>query len=387
MSFISSNLQLHKETIPFCHTTHSTAYLITFHIMRFFVSSSKIRPLMFRANKTAARVVVKSSARLFSAAAAKSPVGFIGLGNMGGHMANNLLKKGNDLVIYDVVPAAIESVKAFGASVGRTVTVAKTPAEVSLAADTVVTMLPSSPHVKEVYGGASGLLSSLKARTAAGKAPLLLIDSSTIAPPVAVEVAAAAAAHPDGKAVMVDAPVSGGVGGAEAGTLTFMVGGEDAGFAAAKPVLEQMGKNIVHCGAAGTGQAAKVCNNLILGISMTGVSEAFNLAATLGLDAKVLAGIVNTSSGRCWSSDTYNPVPGVMPNVPASKGYAGGFGVDLMLKDINLALESAQASGAVLPMGTSAAHVYKTISAGGDGKKDFAFAFQHFQQQNKNKKN
>jgi 3-hydroxyisobutyrate dehydrogenase len=273
-------------------------------------------------NKPAARLVTLAATNLrFFSAAAKAPIGFIGLGNMGGHMANNLLRKGHDLVVLDVVPASIENVKAFAATVGRTVTVASSPAEVAAAADTVVTMLPSSPHVKEVYAGAKGLFSALPGRKAAGKPQLLLIDSSTIAPPVAVEVAAQAAAQADGAAVMVDAPVSGGVGGAEQGTLTFMVGGPDATFAAAKSVLELMGKNIVHCGAAGTGQAAKVCNNLILGISMAGVSEAFNLAGTLGLDAKVLAGIVNTSSGRCWSSDTYNPVPGVMPAVPASKGY------------------------------------------------------------------
>ena len=263
---------------------------------------------------------------------AEPTIGFIGLGNMGGHMAHNLLKKGHNLVVFDVFQNSIDVVKNYGAALSRNVQQGATPADVALNADVIVTMLPSSPHVVEVYTGKDGILASLAKRAAHHKKQLLLIDSSTIAPPTAGEVAAAAANHKDGSALMVDAPVSGGVGGAEAGTLTFMVGGPQASFEQARPYLAKMGRNIVHCGGPGTGQVAKVCNNLILGISMTAVSEAMNLGVELGIDPAVLAGIVNTSSGRCWSSDTYNPVPGVMPNVPSSKGYVGGFGVDLMLK-------------------------------------------------------
>ncbi len=305
------------------------------------------------------------------------PVGFIGLGNMGGHMAHNLLKKGHNLIVYDVTQPSVEVVKGYGAALSKTVAQASSPQEVAKHADVVITMLPSSPHVVEVYTGKNGIFSALSDRASKKRNPMLLIDSSTIAPPTAVEVANAAANHKDGSSLMVDAPVSGGVGGAEAGTLTFMVGGPQVNFEAARPYLQKMGKNIVHCGDYGTGQAAKVCNNLILGISMTAVSEAMNLGVKLGMNPSVLAGIINTSSGRCWSSDTYNPVPGVMPNVPSTRGYQGGFGVDLMLKDIRLALESAQKAGVELPTGSVTADLYKTISAGGNGKKDFSYVYQY----------
>jgi 3-hydroxyisobutyrate dehydrogenase len=196
-----------------------------------------------------------------------------------------------------------------------------------------------------------------------------LIDSSTIDPHAAREVAHAAAKHGN---PMADAPVSGGTGGADAGTLTFMVGAEPALFERIRPVLAHMGKNIVHCGAAGTGQVAKICNNLLLGISMIGVAEAMNLGAALGIDPKVLAGIINTSSGRCWSSDTYNPYPGVLDNVPAARGYSGGFGTDLMLKDLGLATDAAKQARQSVAMGAMAQQLYQLWSAHGAGTQDFS---------------
>lgn len=201
----------------------------------------------------------------------------------------------------------------------------------------------------------------------------LLVDCSTIDPNVAAEVAKSAS---EKGFSMVDAPVSGGVGGAEAATLTFMVGGEEAAFEAARAYLRHMGKNIVHCGPASTGQVAKVCNNLILGISMAAVAEAMNLGVRLGADPKVLASIINTSSGRCWSSDTYNPVPGVMDNVPASRGYTGGFGVALMRKDLGLALDAAKAVDAPLPTGGLAHTLYSVMTNKGYGKRDFSSIFE-----------
>jgi 3-hydroxyisobutyrate dehydrogenase len=205
-----------------------------------------------------------------------------------------------------------------------------------------------------------------------------LIDSSTIDPHTAREVIAAAIGQGN---PMADAPVSGGTGGAEAGTLTFMVGGTADVFEHIAPVLRHMGKNIVHCGAAGTGQVAKICNNMILGISMIGVSEAMNLGAALGIDPKVLAGIINTSSGRCWSSDTYNPYPGVMENVPAARGYSGGFGADLMLKDLGLATDAAKMSKQPVMMGALAQQLYQTLSAQGAGGQDFSAVIKLYQKQ------
>lgn len=200
----------------------------------------------------------------------------------------------------------------------------------------------------------------------------LFIDCSTIDPTVTRKLAATATSK---KFRMVDAPVSGGVIGAAAGTLTFMVGGEVADFEASMPLLQHMGKNIVHCGAAGTGQIAKLCNNLILGISMTAVSEAMNLGVKLGADAKTLAAIINTSSGRCWSSELYNPVPGVLPNTPASRGYTGGFGAALMAKDLGLALDAAKVAGVSLPTGASAHALYQILLSHGMGNKDFSAVY------------
>jgi 3-hydroxyisobutyrate dehydrogenase len=283
-------------------------------------------------------------------------VAFIGLGHMGGPMARNLLKAGHNLVVYDVVARNVEALTSVGAIAARSAKDAASKGEL------VITMLPSSPHVKSVYLGADGVLAGVAKGTT-------LIDSSTIDPHTAREVITAAAEHGN---PMADAPVSGGTGGAEAGTLTFMVGGAADVFERIAPLLRHMGKNIVHCGAAGTGQVAKICNNMLLGISMIGVSEAMNLGASLGIDPKVLAGIINTSSGRCWSSDTYNPYPGVMENVPASRGYTGGFGADLMLKDLGLATDAAKLSKQPVMMGALAQQLYQTLSTQGSGAQDFS---------------
>jgi len=291
-------------------------------------------------------------------------IGFVGLGHMGAPMARNLLKAGHSLVVYDVVQRNVDALKTAGAAAANSAARAADQAEL------VITMLPSSPHVKTVYLGDDGVL--------AGVAPgVTLIDSSTIDPHTAREVAVLAAQHGN---PMADAPVSGGTGGAEAGTLTFMVGGDADVFQKIAPVLRQMGKNIVHCGASGTGQVAKICNNLLLGITMIGVSEAMNLGTALGIDAKVLAGIINTSSGRCWSSDTYNPYPGVMENVPAARGYTGGFGADLMLKDLGLAVDAAKLSKQPALLGALAQQLYQMFSAQGAGGQDFSAIINMYRQ-------
>jgi 3-hydroxyisobutyrate dehydrogenase len=283
-------------------------------------------------------------------------IGFVGLGHMGAPMARNLLKAGHSLCVYDVVQRNVDALQSAGASA------ATSPADAASDVELLISMLPSSPHVKSVYLDKDGVLS--------GVAPgVTLIDSSTIDPHTAREVAALAAQHGN---PMADAPVSGGTGGAEAGTLTFMVGGSPAVFENIAPVLRQMGKNIVYCGEGGTGQVAKICNNLLLGITMIGVSEAMSLGAALGIDAKVLAGIINTSSGRCWSSDTYNPYPGVMDNVPAARGYTGGFGADLMLKDLGLAVDAAKLSKQPVVLGALAQQLYQMFSAQGAGGQDFS---------------
>ena len=283
-------------------------------------------------------------------------IGFIGLGNMGGPMALNLLKAGHKLRVFDLHTGAVDALVQAGASG------AETACGVLQDADVVISMLPASAHVRAVYLGDDGLLATV--------APgVLLIDSSTIDPLAAREVAKAAAAHGN---PMLDAPVSGGTGGAAAGTLTFMVGGAEADFAKAQPVLAAMGRNIVHCGGSGNGQVAKVANNMLLGISMIGVAEAMALGVSLGIDAKVLANIINTSSGRCWSSDTNNPYPGVLDNVPASRGYSGGFGTDLMLKDLGLATDAARQIRQPVILGALAQQLYQRFSCDGHGGLDFS---------------
>ncbi len=284
-------------------------------------------------------------------------IGFIGLGNMGAPMAHKLLKAGHQLSVFDLNAAAVENLVGAGAlPVDSPTAIAQGNAEL------IITMLPAAPHVKSVYLGENGLIAS-------SRAGVMLIDCSTIDPHSAREVAKAAAEHGN---PMLDAPVSGGTGGAAAGTLTFMVGGSDADFDRAQPILAAMGKNIVHCGAAGNGQVAKVANNMLLGISMIGVAEAMALGVALGMDAKTLAGVINTSSGRCWSSDTYNPFPGVLDNVPASRGYSGGFGSDLMLKDLGLATEAAKQVRQPVILGALAQQLYQSFSAQGHGGLDFS---------------
>jgi len=284
-------------------------------------------------------------------------IGFIGLGNMGAPMAHNLLKAGHQLSVFDLNAAAVENLVGAGAlPVDSPTAIAQGNAEL------IITMLPAAAHVKSVYLGENGLIAS-------SREGVMLIDCSTIDPHSAREVAKAAAEHGN---PMLDAPVSGGTGGAAAGTLTFMVGGSDADFDRAQPILAAMGKNIVHCGAAGNGQVAKVANNMLLGISMIGVAEAMALGVALGMDAKTLAGVINTSSGRCWSSDTYNPFPGVLDNVPSSRGYSGGFGSDLMLKDLDLATEAAKQVRQPVILGALAQQLYQSFSAQGHGGLDFS---------------
>mmetsp|Transcript_110112 Transcript_110112/g.329197 ORF Transcript_110112/g.329197 Transcript_110112/m.329197 type:complete len:349 (-) Transcript_110112:108-1154(-) len=292
------------------------------------------------------------------------PIGFIGLGNMGSPMAKNLIKAGRKVIAFDVNEANLSGLTAAGA------TAAASPREVAAAARTVVTMLPSNPHVRSVYTGEKGVLSDGGAGDGA-----LLIDCSTCEPAVSQEVAAVAASR---GATLVDAPVSGGTIGAEQATLTFMVGGPEAAYAEAETLLAHMGKKVVHCGDVGMGQAAKLCNNLVLGICMAAVCEGHALADRLGLDQKRLAEILNTSSGRCWSSDTYNPCPGVMEGVPAARGYSGGFACDLMVKDLGLASAAALTAKPKLglPMGGLALQLYSLMSTHGAGHRDFSGLYQ-----------
>ena len=283
-------------------------------------------------------------------------IAFIGLGHMGNPMARNLLKHGHALKVFDVMPELVKTLTNLGCE--HATSAAKCAEDV----DVVITMLPSSPHVRSVYLNATGVLSAATPGT-------LLIDCSTIDPHTARDVAFDAKAK---SFSMIDAPVSGGTGGAEAGTLTFMVGGDNQDFEKAKPILACMGKNIVHCGGAGNGQVAKICNNMMLAIEMIATAEGMSLAAKLGMDPKIFAGIANTSSGRCWSSDTYNPYPGVVDNAPASRGYTGGFGSDLMLKDLTLVTEAAKAAKHPVMLGAAAQQLYQMHSGNGHGALDFS---------------
>lgn len=282
-------------------------------------------------------------------------IAFIGLGNMGAPMALNLLKAGHALKVFDLSEKALKQAAEAGASVASSARDAVT------GADCVITMLPASAHVEKLYLG-DDLLAGVRADA-------LVIDCSTIAPESARRVAAAAQAR---GIAMIDAPVSGGTGGAAAGTLTFIVGGSAESLERARPLLEKMGKNIFHAGDAGAGQVAKICNNMLLGVLMAGTAEALALGVANGLDVKVLSDIISKSSGRNWATELYNPWPGVMPNVPASKGYEGGFGVDLMLKDLGLAAEAALAVRAATPLGELARNLYAMHSAQGNGGLDFS---------------
>jgi 3-hydroxyisobutyrate dehydrogenase len=283
-------------------------------------------------------------------------IGFIGLGNMGAPMVRNLLKAGHTVSVFDVNAAAMDALAAEGASA------CASPGAAASDAEYVITMLPAAAHVHAVLTADDGVLASI----ANG---VTIIDSSTI-DPASVKAFAALAAQ-RGNA-FVDAPVSGGTGGAAAGTLTFMVGGSAVQYDHVKPVLSAMGKNIVHCGDTGTGQVAKICNNLVLGITMAGVAEAMALGEALGIAPNVLGGIMNTSTGRCWSSDTYNPFPGVIETAPSSRGYTGGFGTDLMLKDLGLATDAAKSVRQPAFMGALAQQLYQAMSTRGDGKLDFS---------------
>jgi 3-hydroxyisobutyrate dehydrogenase len=283
-------------------------------------------------------------------------IGFIGLGNMGLPMAINLIKAGHEVAGYDLFPQGVERLKEAGGKPGSGIS------DVVRRSEIVVTMLPAGKHVREVYLDPEGVIANA-ARDA------LLVDSSTIDVDSARVVEAAAK---EKGLMMLDAPVSGGVGGAQAGTLTFMVGGSDAAFAKAEPILSKMGKTVVHAGAAGAGQAAKICNNMILGISMIGVSEAFVLAEKLGLDAQKLFDISSKSSGQCWSLTTYCPVPGPVPTSPANRDYQAGFSAAMMLKDLRLAQDAARAGGATTPLGAGAAALYGLYVGQGEGGRDFS---------------
>lgn len=290
-----------------------------------------------------------------------STIAFIGLGNMGGPMAINLVKAGHTVTVFDLVPEAVKTVTDVGASSADSAVGAAT------GVDFVITMLPAGRHVESVYLGDSGILAAVGSDT-------VVIDCSTIDAATARKVGAAAKERGIG---MLDAPVSGGVAGAAAGTLSFMCGGDDATFAKAKPVLEAMGKNIFHAGDNGAGQVAKICNNMLLSVLMVGTSEALRLGIDNGLDPQRLSEIMLASSGRNWTLEVYNPSPGVMETAPASKDYQPGFMVDLMLKDLGLAMETAIASSSATPMGALARSLYASHSRKGKGKLDFSSIYQY----------
>lgn len=280
-------------------------------------------------------------------------IGFIGLGNMGLPMAINLVKAGNSVAGFDTVPEARRKAEAAG------IALASSAAEAASGRDIVVTMLPNGKIALAVF-----------AEIVPAAAPgTVLVDSSTI------DVASARKAHAmadEAGLLCLDAPVSGGVGGAEAGTLTFMIGGSQAAFDKARPALEKMGKRLVHCGEGGAGQAAKICNNMLLGISMIGACEAFALADKLGLSQQALFDVVSTSSGSCWSVNTYCPVPGVGPQSPADNDYRPGFAAALMLKDLSLSQQAASEAGQATPMGAHAAQIYQAFVDAGHAGTDFS---------------
>ncbi|HVZ68891.1 MAG TPA: 3-hydroxyisobutyrate dehydrogenase [Rhizomicrobium sp.] len=282
-------------------------------------------------------------------------IAFIGVGNMGGPMARNLLKVQYNVRAFDLSAAALKPIADAGA------TAAKTANDAVAGADAVITMLPAGQHVRAVYLE-DGIL-------AHAKKGALLIDCSTI------DIDSARAVHAAAEKAgfdFLDAPVSGGVGGAQAATLAFMCGGSDAAFGRAQPLLEKMGKRIVHAGGAGAGQAAKICNNMLLAISMIGTCEAFVLGEKLGLDPQKLFDIMSAASGQCWSLTAYCPVPGPVPAAPSNRGYSGGFATALMLKDLKLAQSAAQGAGAATPLGAEAAQLYALFAANGHATTDFS---------------
>lgn len=292
-------------------------------------------------------------------------IAFVGLGNMGAPMALNLHRAGHRVTAFDLSKTAMQAARDQGMAV------AESAQQAARGADVLISMLPASRHVEALYlghEGKPGLLADISRDT-------LIIDSSTIAVASAIKVAQAAS---QAGLTMLDAPVSGGTSGASAGTLTFMVGGEADVFERARPILQLMGKNLFHAGAAGAGQAAKLCNNMLLGILMIGTAEALALGQANGLDPAVLSEIMRLSSGGNWALEKYNPVPGIMPQSPASNDYEGGFGTDLMLKDLGLAMASAQLTQAITPLGTLARHVYAMHSRQGNGALDFSSVIRQF---------
>ncbi len=291
-------------------------------------------------------------------------VGFIGLGNMGGPMAKNLLSAGHVVTVFDLVPEACADLKAAGAKV------ASSTSDVAAGADYIISMLPAGKHVAGVYTGENGLLAQLDAS-------VTVLDCSTIDAETSRVVGAAAAAAGIG---FMDAPVSGGVAAAAAGTLAFMCGGDEATFVKAKLILAGMGKNIFHAGPHGAGQVAKGCNNMLLAIHMLGTCEALEMGARNGLDPAVLSEIMLASSGRNWSLEVYNPYPGVMENAPASNDYKPGFMVDLMVKDLNLAMGIAEGSGVDNQLGKLAQALYTKHQQAGNGQQDFSSVLQNLQE-------
>ena len=285
-----------------------------------------------------------------------STIAFIGLGNMGIGMAANLAKAGHKVMALDISKDAIARAVEFGC------TAAQNAQDAVKDADVVVTMLPAGAHVKLVYGGQDGVFNYAKPNT-------LMIDCSTIDVASAREVIASAQAK---GFAMIDAPVSGGTAGAAAGTLTFMCGGTDEAYGRAKPVLDIMGKNIFHAGDAGNGQAAKICNNMLLGIHMIGTCEAFNLAEKLGLDAQTFYDISSTASGQNWSMTSYCPAPGPLPSAPSNNDYKAGFSAAMMLKDLRLSQDAASSSGAETPLGAQSAAIYSQMEAAGKDGLDFS---------------
>ncbi len=293
-------------------------------------------------------------------------IGFIGLGNMGGPMAANLVKAGHTVTGFDLNPAALEALQSAG---GKT---AASAAEAASGAQVVITMLPAGEHVRQVFLHQGGLLDEVKDYRP------LLIDCSTIDVDTAREVTAAAA---EVGLAMLDAPVSGGTAGAQNATLTFMVGGTDEAFACGQPVLAAMGKNIFHAGGPGAGQAVKICNNMMLAINMIGVSEGFLLAQKLGLDWDKLHQICSTATSNSWALSNYCPAPGPVPAAPSNRDYAAGFAAALMLKDVKLSQAAAEATGSPTPLGAMAMSFYQQVVDAGEGGKDFSVVFRWLGQQ------
>ncbi|MDH3668779.1 MAG: 3-hydroxyisobutyrate dehydrogenase [Paracoccaceae bacterium] len=283
-------------------------------------------------------------------------IGFIGLGNMGLPMARNLMKAGHQVTGFDLSEAALAALESEGGAR------AASPVEAVSEVDGVVTALPAAQHVRGVYLGEGGILAAPRPGT-------IFIDCSTIDVETARAVIAEAGTRGQ---MMIDSPMSGGVGGASAGTLTFMAGGSAQAFAAAEPVLQAMGKNIFHAGDAGAGSAAKICNNMMLAIQMIAVSEGFNLAERLGLEAEKLYEISSTATARCWALNDYCPAPGPVPASPANRDYQPGFAAALMLKDLRIAMQAAQAAGAHTPMGAQATQIYSLMDLAGQSERDFS---------------